>query len=80
LRDADFDRISDVIIPDCVDETIFCLLNALDEGALRLTFVAPSGQSVDLTVDGLSELAGWYMGAENWREKFSKEKINDYLR
>jgi hypothetical protein len=72
-------RIEDVVIPDCIDEAIFCLLNSIDEGGLRLTFTAPNGQSINLSIDGLGELAGWYMGTESWRERFSDEKINDYL-
>jgi hypothetical protein len=79
LEERDPNRIGEVIIPDCIDEVIFCLLNAIDDGALKLTFQAPNGQNVNLPVEGLGELAGWYMGAENWREQFSEERINDYL-
>lgn len=79
LGSTDLEQVQNVIIPDCVDETIFCLLNAIDEGGLKLSFTAPNGQEVNLTAAGLGELAGWYMGAGNWRENFSKEKINHYL-
>jgi len=71
--------IADMLIADCVDEALFCLLNAIDEGGLRLTYVSPDGQSVDLCEGGRGELAGWYMGAENWRDKFSDQRLNDYL-
>jgi len=81
LSTGDLKRISDVIIPDCVDEAIFCLLHAIDERHLKLTFTAPNGEKVDLADEGLSELAGWYVGGEdNWRYRFSKERINDYLK
>jgi len=73
------EQIGDVIVPDCIDEAIFCLLNAIDEGSLKLMFTGPDDQKVDLSVDGLGELAGWYMGGESWRERFSQERINDYL-
>jgi hypothetical protein len=75
----DMGRVSNVIIPDCIDEAVFCLLNAIDEGGLNLTFSAQNGEVVNLTSEGLGELAGWYMGEDNWRERFSEERINNYL-
>ena len=71
--------IGDIIIPDCVDEVIFCLLNAIDEGGLKLAYVSQNGKIVDLSEGGLGELAGWYMGADNWRDKFSSQRTNNYL-
>jgi hypothetical protein len=68
-----------IIILDCVDETIFCLLNAIDDGGLNLTFNAPNGQKVDLTAEGLGELAGWYVGPESWRDQYSEEGVNNDL-
>jgi hypothetical protein len=66
-----------VIIPDVVDDTVFYLLHAIDEGALPLTFTAPNGTAVDLTKGGRSELAGWYMGSGGWRAMYSKERFID---
>jgi hypothetical protein len=65
------------VIPDIVDDTTFYLLNAIDQGELKLTYTAPNGTVVDLTEQGLGELAGWYMGSEGWREKYSKERFVD---
>ncbi len=80
LAHTDLDAIRNVIIPDCVDAAIFCLLFAIDDDALHLTFTNAEGQSVDLTEAGLSELAGWYVGGEDgWREQFSRERVNNYL-
>ena len=68
-----------VIIPDVVDVTVFELLRTIDEGLLKLSFTASKGEKVDLTVDGLSELAGWYAGIPGWRSMYSKERfIDDY--
>jgi hypothetical protein len=78
LKDADLNQVKDVIIPDCVDDAIFYLLHAIDNGELRLTFTAPDGEKADLTEDGLGELAGWYVGEESWRQLFSNEKISEY--
>ncbi len=64
------------VVPDCVDVTIFYLLNAIDEGVLKLSFRAENGETVDLTRDGLSELAGWYAG-EGWRQRHSKQRFHD---
>jgi len=79
LSTGDLKKISDAIIPDCVDQTIFYLLHAIDNGELKLTFTAPNGENVDLTDGGFGEMAGWYAGEDNWRERFSKERINNYL-
>lgn len=66
-----------VVIPDCVDETVFALLSAIDQGLLRLSFTDPDGNNVDLADDGHGELAGWYMGSGGWRGKYSKERFVD---
>ncbi len=66
-----------VIIPDVVDSTIFYLLYAIDEGLLKLTYTASNGAAVDLTEQGLSELAAWYMGSGGWRAMYSKERVVD---
>ena len=79
LGQSNFDALKDVIIPDCIDEAIFCLLYAIDNEELALLFTAPDGQVVDLNKDGHGEMGGWYMGGdEGWRERFSREKIVDY--
>src|SRR5689334_8046996 len=49
------------MIPDAIDETVFCLLQAIDQGILRVKFVTSTGKEVDLTQEGLGELSGWYM-------------------
>lgn len=76
---ADLNRLAETIIPDCIDEAIFYLLDAIDNKNLKLTFTTPDGQEVDLSVEGLSELAGWYAGSDSWRARFSQEKVNDSL-
>jgi hypothetical protein len=71
---VDFAR---VVIPDVVDDTIFYLLHAIDEGLLRLAFTASNGKVVDLTTQGLGELAGWFAGSGGWRAMYSKERFVD---
>jgi len=63
----------EVLIPDCVDETIFTFLRAIDKGLLPLSFTAENGETVDLTKDG--NLAGRYIEPGGWRDQFSKERI-----
>ena len=66
-------------IPDIVDQAIFALLDAIDHGQISLQFVASNGTRVDLTEEGLGELAGWYMGSGGWRASFSKERhVDDF--
>jgi hypothetical protein len=64
-----------VIIPDCVDETVFYLLQAIDQGLLKVSFSASNGKIVDLAADGLGELAGWYMGSGGWRKDVCERTI-----
>ena len=65
------------MVPDAVDETVFSLLQAIDQGALRLKFVSGGGREIDLTEEGLGELSGWYMGSGGWRAMFSEERYVD---
>jgi hypothetical protein len=65
-----------VLIPDVVDDTLFYLLHAIDDGLLKLSFTASNGKIVDLSTEGLSELAGWYAGKE-WVAKYTKERFVD---
>ncbi|MBK9263247.1 MAG: hypothetical protein IPM54_26025 [Polyangiaceae bacterium] len=66
-----------VLIPDCVDETIFAFLRAIDQGILRLSFTAESGETVDLVKEGRGELGARYMASSGWRAKYSKERFVD---
>jgi hypothetical protein len=63
------------IASDAVDEALFALLNAIDNGHIHLLLKDESGTTVDLTEDRMSELGGWYMGS--WRGKYSKEHYVD---
>lgn len=65
------------VIPDAVDEAIFGVLQAIDQGVLRLKYVSSSGREVDLTEEGQGELSGWYMGSGGWRAMYSAERFVD---
>ena len=69
--------ITNVVVPDVVDETVFHLLRAIDQGLLKLSFTAANGKKVDLPAEGLGELAGWYMGSGGWRALYSQERFVD---
>jgi hypothetical protein len=64
-------------IPDCVDETIFYLLRAIDQGVLRISYTNEAGESVDLTEVGMGEMSGWYMGSGGWRSQYSEQRYVD---
>jgi hypothetical protein len=66
-----------VVIPDVVDEAVFAVLRAIDQGLLRLKYVSRSGREVDLSEEGEGELSGWYMGSGGWRATFSAERFVD---
>lgn len=66
------------IIPDVVDETIFCLLNSLDHGLIELDYISSSENRIDLMNEGQGEMAGWFLGGrDGWRKKYSQQRIND---
>jgi len=65
------------MIPDCVDDTLFYLFNAIDQGLVKISFTTSSGKTVDLTEAGESEMSGWYMATKSWRAAYSKEWFND---
>jgi hypothetical protein len=68
-----------VLIPDIVDDTTFYLLQAIDEGSLKLAYTASNGTVVDLSTEGLGELAGWFPGSDGWVGTYSKERFVDDL-
>jgi hypothetical protein len=65
------------MIADAVDETVFYLLHAIDNGRIKLVFTASNGEKIDLSRDDLGELSGWYMGSGGWRALYSKERYID---
>ena len=65
------------LIPDIVDEAVFCFLQALDQGLLPIKYVSKGGTEVDLAKEGLGELSGWYAGNGGWREMFSNERRHE---
>jgi hypothetical protein len=68
------------VIPDCIDSALFYLLFAIDYGVLRLSFLTSEGTVVDLTTDGLGELAGWYMGmtliAQHSKQRYTDDNAD----
>jgi hypothetical protein len=77
INNGNIENLGEMIISDCVDDTIFYLLKAIDEGILNLSFNASSGKQINLSLDGLGELSGWYMG--EWRSKYSNERCSNDL-
>lgn len=74
ISEGDAEKIVTTVIPDIVDDTIFYLLQAIDQELLKISFSASNGKAVKLE-EGLGELSGWYMG--EWRSKYSKERYVD---
>jgi len=60
------------VAPDIVDQTLFTLMDALDNGHLHLLYVTEDGEKVDLCEDGFGELAGRYL---EWRQS-GPERFN----
>lgn len=64
------------LIPDIVDEVLFKLLHALDQGDIPLAWRREDGAYVDLYDLGRSEMAGWLVGAgpDCWRARYSSKR------
>jgi hypothetical protein len=74
-RAGQLEPIAKVLIPDVVDDTIFYLLRAIDEGFLQLSFTDSNGKTINLSKESPDELGGWYSG--EWRGKYTKERFID---
>jgi hypothetical protein len=72
---GDINKFAEMIISDAVDEALFYLFLAIDEGSLNISFNNAAGKNVDVDGDIIGELAGWYMG--EWRSKYSDERFFD---
>jgi hypothetical protein len=68
---GNIDRLSEMLISDSVDDTIFYLLNAIDNGDIIMSFKANNKKEINLTEEGLGELGGGYIA--EWRSEYSKE-------
>jgi hypothetical protein len=67
------------LIPEIVDQTLFELLNAIDNGELLLAWRRADGSCVDFDDVGMGEMAGWLMGSPGWRHGYSSQRFFDPL-
>jgi hypothetical protein len=65
-------------IPDIVDNALFCVLHAIDEGSLKISYTAENGKVIDLSKGDPGELAGWLGGGDGgWTTTYSKQRFVD---
>jgi hypothetical protein len=74
---GNIDKFAEEVIADCVDNTIFYFLLAIDEGLFKASFTASNGKDIPLADDIIGELGGWYMG--EWRSEYSEERCSNDL-
>ncbi len=68
------------LIPDVVDQTLFHLLDAVDNAQLPLGWRRQDGSVDDLQAVGEGELGGWLMmGDGGWLDRFSTQRFFDPL-
>jgi hypothetical protein len=70
-------RAVDGLIPDIVDQALFELLNALDNGELPLAWRSIEGDALGLDQLGRREMAGWLIGSPGWRHEHSSQRFHD---
>ncbi len=66
------DKFAEMVIADTVDDTIFYLLLAVDEGLLNISYNTDDGKKVNVDGDIIGELGGWYVG--EWRTEHSTQR------
>ena len=76
-KGKDFNKFGESVIADCVDDTIFYFLLAVDEGLISISFQMPDGRNAPLSDEIIGELGGWYIG--EWRNKYSSERVSNDL-
>jgi len=70
------EELAKVLVTECIDQAIFQLLYAIDDGRFHLTYTSSAGATFDLAEEGLGELAGW---SSEWRATYSRQRFIDYL-
>lgn len=65
------------LMPDVVDQVIFCLLDAIDNEQFAFLWRTSDGRIQNFDDLGKGEIAGWFMGSPGWRHKFSSQRFFD---
>jgi len=80
LRSAELEVVRSSLIPDIVDEVIFRVLLAIDQGDLEVFVRSPqSGEHLSLVEAGFQELAGEFIGDDDgWRQQYCAEPWNSF--
>jgi hypothetical protein len=73
--------LASALIPEVVDEVLFQLLDAVDNGQLPIAWRSTEdGSWVSLEELGQGEMAGWVtMGKGGWLDSFSGQRYVDHL-
>jgi hypothetical protein len=66
------------LIPEVVDQTLFQLLDAIDNGALPRSWQGEDGSVEPLREVGRCEMAGWLAGGD-WPREYSEQRRHDYF-
>jgi hypothetical protein len=74
MKENGMDEYLKALVVCCVDDTLACLMSAIDDEILNLSYTDENNTSVKLGDELKWELAGWYY---NWRETYSKELVPD---
>jgi hypothetical protein len=68
------------LLPDIIDQTLFHLLDAIDNGQLPLGWKHNDGSFRDLGDLGQGQMGGWLMmGTGGWLDRFSRQRFFDPL-
>jgi hypothetical protein len=66
------------LLPEIVDQTLFQLLDAIDNDRIPLLWRGEDGTQAPLRDVGQWEMAGWLMGGD-WPTRYSKERFHNYF-
>jgi hypothetical protein len=73
IAETDPGGILEHVIPECVDQVLSQVCQFIDDGRLHVFWQRNAGDAIDMTVEGLGELEGWY--ASDWRERSAERSV-----
>lgn len=77
LGGAETARLVQRVIPEIVDQVLFELLDRIDNRTIELALQGDGSRTAPLSELGKGEMAGWLVGSDGWRHRYSAQRFYD---